>query len=123
MRDLTKLSVFSWTPDNPKAIVVIAHGYADHARRFGHVAEYLVQQGYTVHASDQRGHGASKADSHGYLERFATQRDDLSRVIEWAHADPKALPSSLPGHTLSPLLSLYYTFAHQPSLTAPRPPS
>src|SRR5436305_9279226 len=107
MPDGTKLAAFSWIPDSPKASVVIAHGYADHARRFSHVAEYLVQQGYTVHAADQRGHGANKADSHGYFERFAAQRDDLARVIEWAHAEPEGLPLFLLGHSVGGLLSLY----------------
>jgi len=116
MRDLTKLAIFSWAPDNPKAIVIIVHGYADHARRFSHVAEYLVQQGYTVHAADQRGHGASKAESHGYFERFTTQADDLARVIEWAHAEPKGLPLFLLGHSVGGLLSLYYAISGQSAL-------
>src|SRR5438105_2371563 len=116
MPDGTKLAAFSWTPDSPKASVVIAHGYADHARRFSHVAEYLVQQGYAVYAADQRGHGGSKANSHGYFERFATQRDDLARVIEWARMERKGLPLFLLGHSMGGLLSLYYAIGDQSAL-------
>lgn len=116
MPDGTKIAVFSWIPENPKATVVIAHGYADHARRFAHVAEYLVDQGYVVYAADQRGHGGSKGDSHGYFERFSTQRDDLARVIAWAGDERKDLPLFLLGHSMGGLLSLYYVLGDQSAL-------
>lgn len=116
MPDGTNLAVFSWIPDSPKATIVIAHGYADHARRFSHVAEYLVQQGYAVYAADQRGHGASKGDAHGYFERFATQSDDMARVIAWASAERKGLPLFLLGHSMGGLLSLIYAIGDQSAL-------
>ena len=35
-----------WTPDtDPRGVVVLAHGYAEHARRYDHVAQRLGERG------------------------------------------------------------------------------
>jgi alpha-beta hydrolase superfamily lysophospholipase len=51
-----EITFYVWPVENPKAIVQIAHGLGDHARRYDHVAERLNQAGYTVYADDHRGH-------------------------------------------------------------------
>ena len=52
-----EISYYIWPVANPKAIIQIAHGLGDHARRYDHVAEYFNNAGYTVYADDHRGHG------------------------------------------------------------------
>ena len=50
-----------WLPEGePRADVVIVHGYAEHSGRYQHVGEYLAGRGYAVHAFDLRGHGRSQ---------------------------------------------------------------
>ncbi len=50
-----------WLPDGePRAGVVIVHGYAEHSGRYQHVGEFLAKRGYAVHAFDLRGHGRSE---------------------------------------------------------------
>jgi len=56
--DGTKLYLYKWLPEqNPKAIVHIIHGMAEHAFRYLRLAEKLVKEGIEVWAADQRGHG------------------------------------------------------------------
>ena len=41
-----KLHVTHWLPEGlPKAVVLLAHGYAEHAGRYGHVAKRLTDAG------------------------------------------------------------------------------
>ena len=56
--DATPLYVNRWFADEaPKAIVMIAHGMAEHSGRYGRLAAALVQTGFAVYGHDQRGHG------------------------------------------------------------------
>lgn len=56
---------YRWQPGRPKAAILIAHGVGEHALRWEHVAQRLVQAGYSVWAIDQRGHGATGIEQHG----------------------------------------------------------
>jgi len=56
--DGTKLFLYQWTPEQePKAVVHIVHGMAEHAFRYRRLAEKLTAAGIEVWAADQRGHG------------------------------------------------------------------
>jgi alpha-beta hydrolase superfamily lysophospholipase len=49
-----------WTPDVPaRAVVVLAHGFGEHARRYDHVAQRFGDAGLVTYALDHRGHGRS----------------------------------------------------------------
>ncbi len=49
-----------WTPDTPpRAVVVLAHGLGEHARRYDHVAQRFGEAGLVTYALDHRGHGRS----------------------------------------------------------------
>lgn len=49
-----------WTPDvPPRAVVILAHGFGEHARRYDHVTQRLGQAGLVTYALDHRGHGRS----------------------------------------------------------------
>jgi alpha-beta hydrolase superfamily lysophospholipase len=48
---------FEWPVTNPKAIIQIAHGLGEHARRYDHMAATLNRAGFSVYADDHRGHG------------------------------------------------------------------
>ena len=56
--DGTKLYLYRWIPDSqPKAVLHIVHGMAEHALRYRRLAEKLTPAGIEVWAADQRGHG------------------------------------------------------------------
>jgi len=64
--DGTKLFLYRWSADEqagqPKAVLHILHGMAEHALRYRRLAEKLTAAGIEVWAADQRGHGRT-ADS------------------------------------------------------------
>ena len=49
-----------WTPETPPcAVVVLAHGISEYARRYDHVAQRFADAGLVTYALDHRGHGRS----------------------------------------------------------------
>jgi alpha-beta hydrolase superfamily lysophospholipase len=48
---------FEWPVADPKAVIQIAHGLGEHARRYDHMAAVLNRAGFSVYADDHRGHG------------------------------------------------------------------
>ncbi len=56
--DGTVLQCYLWADvRNPKGVVQIAHGMAEHARRYDNFATFLNKNGYIVFADDHRAHG------------------------------------------------------------------
>ena len=56
--DGTRLFLYRWTcNEQPKAVLHIVHGMAEHALRYRPLAEKLTASGIEVWAADQRGHG------------------------------------------------------------------
>ena len=54
-----EITFYEWPVAKPKAIVQIAHGLGEHARRYDHVAEALNKAGFGVYVDDHRGHGVT----------------------------------------------------------------
>lgn len=48
---------YEWPVADPKAVIQIAHGLGEHARRYDHMAAVLNRAGFSVYADDHRGHG------------------------------------------------------------------
>ena len=48
---------YEWPVANPKAVIQIAHGLGEHARRYDAMAATLNRAGFSVYADDHRGHG------------------------------------------------------------------
>jgi alpha-beta hydrolase superfamily lysophospholipase len=51
------ISFYEWPVASPKAVIQIAHGLGEHARRYDHMAAVLNRAGFSVYADDHRGHG------------------------------------------------------------------
>jgi alpha-beta hydrolase superfamily lysophospholipase len=52
-----EIMFYEWPVANPKAVIQIAHGLGEHARRYDLMAETLNKVGFSVYADDHRGHG------------------------------------------------------------------
>ncbi len=108
--DGTDLFTHRWLPDgDARAVVVVAHGMAEHSARYGRLAEALTAAGYAVYAPDHRGHGrtASAAD-HGYFgdaRGWDTVVADLRSVADHAHGEHPGLPVFLLGHSMGSFLA------------------
>jgi alpha-beta hydrolase superfamily lysophospholipase len=66
---------YEWPVADPKAIIQIAHGLGEHARRYDHVAAALNRQGFSVYADDHRGHGQT-----GLLQVASKQTKKLGNL-------------------------------------------
>ena len=107
--DLTELTTYHWSCENPKAILHIVHGMSEHAARYDHFAKFMVNNGFEVFSSDLRGHGktAGKLDNVG---QFALNNGwdrvvkDLSLLTEHFKNNRK-LPVYILGHSMGSFLA------------------
>ena len=52
-----EIQAYEWRATDPIAVVQIAHGIGEHAKRYDRFASYLARLGFAVYADDHRGHG------------------------------------------------------------------
>ena len=52
-----EIMFYEWPVAEPKAVIQIAHGLGEHARRYDAMAATLNEAGFSVYADDHRGHG------------------------------------------------------------------
>ncbi|HEX2314882.1 MAG TPA: alpha/beta hydrolase [Thermomonospora sp.] len=99
-----RLTVYTWTPPEPSFLAVLAHGYAEHLGRYGHVARRLAEWGALVVGPDHQGHGRS-AGERAVIDDFDPVVEDLHDVLTAAHAEHRSLPVVLIGHSMGGLIA------------------
>lgn len=89
-----------WTPDTtPRAVVVLAHGLGEHARRYDHVAERFGEAGFITYALDHRGHGRSGGKR--MLVRDITEfTADVGTLVGIAKRENPTLKCVVLGHSM-----------------------
>ncbi len=101
-----------WDPAGPAScIVVLVHGYAEYAARYGHVATALNDAGAVVYAEDHVGHGRSDGER-ALITDFESVVDDLETLVNLAIADHPALPVLMVGHSMGGLLTARFAQRH-----------
>lgn len=98
---------------NPRGVVVVVHGLAEHGRRYLHVARRLVDDGYLVAIPDHVGHGRS-GGKRLRVRRFGDFTDDLDTVL--GHVADGGVPTFLIGHSMGGCIALDYALDHQDKL-------
>lgn len=72
--DGTVIQCYLWNDvKNPKGVVQISHGMAEHARRYDHFATFLNSRGYIVFADDHRAHGMTSTRESSKASRAITR--------------------------------------------------
>jgi alpha-beta hydrolase superfamily lysophospholipase len=66
-----EIKFYEWPVADAKAVVQIAHGLGEHARRYDQMAAVLNRAGFSVYADDHRGHGQTGL---GQIERKQTKK-------------------------------------------------
>ncbi|MEO1594703.1 MAG: lysophospholipase [Pseudomonadota bacterium] len=94
----------SWQPESPKAVVLIAHGLAEHGGRYTHVADALTQAGYAVFAIDHAGHGQSPGKRGGVYD-FNVFIEGMLELDRHARVALPGLPVTLLGHSMGGLIA------------------
>jgi alpha-beta hydrolase superfamily lysophospholipase len=106
----------TWTPAGPvRGVVVIVHGFCEHAGRYARLAEELHRQGFAVHAGDLRGHGKS-AGARIAIRRFDDYLDDAQRLVERARQQHPGRPVFLLGHSMGGAIVLWLAISRQPPI-------
>ena len=99
----------------PAGLALVVHGVAEHAGRYGHVADLLVGLGLRVAIADHRGHGRSGGKR--LLARdFAEFTTDLETLRTLELVDGR--PTYILGHSMGGAIALDYALDHQSSLDA-----
>jgi acylglycerol lipase len=106
-----------WRPrtGEPRGVVVIHHGLADHSDRYAGLAERLVHAGYAVWAFDMRGHGRS-AGAPVQIDRIDQLLDDLDAFVALVRAREPGRPIVLYGHSLGGLTTALYAIERHPGM-------
>ena len=109
------LFVRRWLPENiePKAVLIIEHGMAEHSGRYADFANFLNKKGIVVYADDHRGHGqtAGSLDAVGY---FADKNgwnkvlEDVNNLHHIVLKEQPKLPVFIAGHSMGSLIVRHY---------------
>lgn len=114
--DETEIFAMKWLPEEPqkpRAAVQIAHGYAEHIRRYAGFAGKLAEAGIVVYGNDHRGHGKTNrnvgeaicfADEAGFDKVVADMRA-LTEIIQTENPD---ILLFLFGHSMGSMLTRRY---------------
>lgn len=105
-----------WLPDgDPKGIVFIAHGLAEHGGRYAHVGEALTARGYAAYAIDHRGHGRS-GGRRTLIDSIDQTVSDLHAFIAVMRDHHPGVPVFLLGHSMGGAIAFAYALRHQGEL-------
>ena len=104
-----KIRCRSWLPQGePRAVVQLVHGIAEHVDRYDHFARFLTEQGFAVVAEDHMGHGKSinNGGIQGYFHGgwFAAVADTY-HLLELTRQEFPGIPYILFGHSMGSFMA------------------
>jgi alpha-beta hydrolase superfamily lysophospholipase len=106
----------SWLPEGePRAVLLIVHGLAEHCGRYGNVVDHFVLLGYAVYGIDHLGHGKSDG-TRVYVKRFDDYTNTLKAYFDKVRGSQPDKPIFLVGHSMGGLIGAVYLLDHQAEL-------
>ena len=119
--DGQQLHVFRWSPEEePKAVVQIQHGLAEHAGRYRRFAQALTDAGYLVYAADARGSGRSASAGYGAWGEAGWPGwvDDVGRLTALIRTSEPGLPLGLFAHSMGSFATQQHLLDHADEVDA-----
>ncbi len=108
-----KIATRSWSPaGDPRAVVVLVHGFNAHSGYMAWRAEQLVDAGYAAYALDLRGRGKSEGERF-YVEEFSDYLGDVDKLVNIARSENPGLPVFVLGHSAGGVIATSYVYEHQ----------
>lgn len=101
----------SWSGSEPRGVIVIIHGLAEHSGRYRDTGEFFAARGWAVYACDLRSHGLSpNAPGAGrvHVDRFDDFLSDAGALVGFAQSRHENLPVYLLGHSMGGLITILY---------------
>ena len=112
-----------WLPEDAtqaSCVLHIAHGMAEHSKRYELFAEQCVKKNIAVYAHDHRGHGHTGAkDMLGHYndvnggQMVLSDMNDIQTMIRTNHP---GLPVYIMGHSMGSFITQGYVFKYQPNI-------
>ena len=95
-----------WTPEGePKAVMQIVHGIAEHVERYDHFADYLTRKGFLVVAEDHMGHGKSGTLPGYFHGGWHTAVEDTFQLLQDTWKAYPHIPYILLGHSMGSFMA------------------
>lgn len=100
----------AYEADNPRGVLQVLHGMAEHRKRYGEFAKKLNQAGFSFYIHDHRGHGDTAEKNNlplGHLgdeDGWVKIREDVRRHTELIREENSELPIFLFGHSMGSFL-------------------
>lgn len=112
-QDGKEIYIHCWDDvENPRGIVQVFHGMAEHGKRYEDFARFLNQNGYIVYADDHRGHGktAGAIEEIGYIgfdgfNNIVLDEHELTESIKLKYPD---IPIVILGHSFGSFIAQDY---------------
>jgi len=105
-----------WLPEGePRAVLLVVPGLAEHTGRYTNLVDYFVPRGYAVYGLDHCGHGKSQG-LRCHVERFSDYLDDLKTFFDLVRAEHGAASIFLVGHSMGGTIATAYAIQHQEEL-------
>ncbi len=120
-QDGIEIQTYRWSPGgDPRAVVQIQHGLAEHAGRYRRFAEALTGAGYLVYAPDARGSGRTAAGDHGNWGEMGWPGwvDDVGRLRARIRSDHPGLSLGLLGHSMGSFATQHDLLDHSGDVDA-----
>ena len=103
-----------WQPaGEPRAEVLLVHGFVEHGGRHAATAASLTRRCYAVSVMDLRGHGKS-AGARCFVSSFDEYVNDLDAHYDRVVCRAKGKPVFVLGHSLGGLIAVLWTIRRQP---------
>jgi len=107
--------VHAWLPPEPaRAVVLVAHGMAEHGGRYARLGRVLAKNGLAVYAPDHRGHGETAAGRLGWggADAWNGTIRDLAALADRARAAHPGAPLFLMGHSMGSIATQRFLQLH-----------
>lgn len=110
---LCDVRFYFFTPEKPKAVIMLSHGMCEYIERYKHFAEFLCENDIALCGNDHIGHGNSITDN-DMLGYFGTENGyinmvrDLHRTKTILDKQFPDIPHFLMGHSMGSFLARIY---------------
>lgn len=108
-----RIALQAWWPEQPRATLVLLHGYYDHSGLYRHVIDWALAMGFAVLTFDLPGHGLSSG-ARASIDDFAEYQLVLQAVLAEAAALELPQPWHLCGQSTGGAILIDYLLSGEP---------